>query len=110
MTLDHHDPAPLVVIVGRKSRIATNTVFLPSTATDIRLRGVKWEHESKVLWQLLHDDGVIAAFTLWGDEPPYFVNADDFPADNKPYVVESILTPKIGTLNIKPGTYKKRLS
>ena len=96
MTLNH-GAASIAVVIGRKSRAATNTVHLPADATEIRLQGVRWAHENKTVWQLLHDDGIIAAFALWGDEPPYFVNVDDFPADNKPYVLESILTPKLGS-------------
>lgn len=105
MTLSHHDPNAIKVVIGRKSRVATNTVFLPADALDIRLQGVKWEHEEKIVWQLLHDDGIIVAFSLWGDEPPYFVNAEDFPTENRPYVMDSILAPKLG--NLKPCNSKR---
>lgn len=95
ITLDTGSPS-IDIIIGRKSRVATNTVHIPAEATNIRLQGVKWEHENKAVWQLLHDDGIISSFSLWGDEPPFFVNADDFPIDNKPYVMTTILTPKLG--------------
>jgi len=99
ITLDPNADEHIVVVIGRKSRVSTNTVLLPADATNIRLQGVKWAHETKAGWQLLHDDGVVAAFHLWGDEPPYFVNADDFPEDNKPHVLTTILTPTLGTFS-----------
>lgn len=100
----------ITLVIGRKSKVNTHTVFLPVDAHDIRLRGVKHPNETKTLWQLFHDEGTFASFYLWGDEPPYFVNANDFPEDNKPYVVENILYPVYSEFKTKLGHTVKSLN